>query len=183
MTEKMEAYEVSGYCATWGSFMTSGDPGACMYGYNDTGRPQNAAHRDNSIEWLEGCKRNVLERPDDFDDDELEKIDSCIAYLKEANPLDGGNRDLANLKDEFRLTGSGDDWGNAMSWWFAVALEMHDRGMDIPDEWQFRAGAGRSDATEYEGECCQQAEETALEEFGAILTRYCRYLKFKGKDY
>lgn len=191
MTEKMEYYEVAGFTATWGSYMTAGDPGACMYGFDDTGRPQTENHKADSIAWLEGCKLNVLADPENFTDeetgqdadDELEKIARCIAFLKDANPLDGGTRSLSNLKDEFRLTGDGDDWGNAMSWWFAVALEMNDRGMTIPDDWKFRAGAGRSDAETLEGEACQQAEETALEEFGALLDRYVRYLKFKGKDY
>lgn len=183
MTEKMEAYEVAGFCATWGSYMTGGDPGACMYGYDDSGRPQTRSHRDDSIEWLEGCKLNVKANPDDFDDDELDKIDSCIAYLKEANPIEGGTRSKDNLKDEFRLMCGGDEWGTAMSWWFAIALEMKERGLDIPDEWKFRAGAGRSNAEEYEGECCQQATDEALEEFGALMDRYCRYLKFKGKNY
>lgn len=180
---KMEYYEVAGFAATWGSFMTAGDPGACMYGFDDTGRPQNEAHRADCIREMEKNRLRVIERPDDFDDDEIEKIDSFLAWIKQANPLDGGDRSFQNLKDEFRLTGNGDVWGNTMAWWFAVALEMNDRGLTIPDEWKFRAGAGRSDADTLEGEACQQASEEALEEFGALLNRYADYLKFKGKSY
>jgi len=52
-------------CAEWGSFIYSGDPGACMYGFNETSGFQSRAH-------AEKVKRYVTEfcKPHDLGDGE-----------------------------------------------------------------------------------------------------------------
>lgn len=73
------------YAATWGSYITASDPGACMYGFTHTGRPQSEGHRQLVIAYLEEhCRPLVIGRPEDFDADELEKMDSFLAYIKQA---------------------------------------------------------------------------------------------------
>ena len=76
------------FMATWGSYMTGGDPGACMYGFSGEGPlvVQDENHRINSIEWLERCKDKVEASPDDFEesDQELEDIDTVVAMLRKA---------------------------------------------------------------------------------------------------
>ncbi len=81
----MEAYE---YAASWGSFLRSGDPGACMYGFNSDCRPQSEEHRQAVIEWMKQCRLNVTSRPEDFDDDELEKMDAFIEFITKRNIKD-----------------------------------------------------------------------------------------------
>lgn len=80
--EPMEAYE---YAASWGSFLRSGDPGACMYGFNSDCRPQSEEHRQDVINYMKICRLNVLERPEDFDDDELDKLDAFVEFITKRN--------------------------------------------------------------------------------------------------
>lgn len=74
----MEAYE---YTSSWGSFLRSGDPGACMYGFNSDCRPQSEEHRQDVINYMKTCRLNVIERPDDFNEDELEKLDAFVEFI------------------------------------------------------------------------------------------------------
>jgi len=87
----MNDQEAVQFMATWGSYMTGGDPGACMYGFSGEGplKVQTEEHRTNSIQWLEGCKERVEESPDDYEgpDEEIENIDTVISMLKKA-PVD-----------------------------------------------------------------------------------------------
>ena len=78
----MEAYE---YAASWGSFLRSGDPGACMYGFDSDCRPQSEEHRQAVIEWMKQCRLNVTSRPEEFDDDELDKLDAFIEFITKRN--------------------------------------------------------------------------------------------------
>lgn len=78
----MEAYE---YAASWGSFLRSGDPGACMYGFDSDCRPQSEEHRQAVIEWMKQCRLNVIERSEDFGDDELEKLDAFVEFITKRN--------------------------------------------------------------------------------------------------
>lgn len=80
--EPSEAYE---YSASWGSLMRSGDPGACMYGFNSDCRPQSEKHRQAVNEWMKQCRVNVTERPEDYDDDELEKMDAFVEFIAKRN--------------------------------------------------------------------------------------------------
>ncbi|WP_417737729.1 hypothetical protein [Rosistilla oblonga] len=78
----MEAYE---YAASWGSFLRSGDPGACLYGFDSDCRPQSEEHRQDVINFMKTCRLNVLERPEDFDGDELEKMDAFTEFITKRN--------------------------------------------------------------------------------------------------
>lgn len=71
-----------GYAAQWGSAMSSGDSGACMYGFYKDCRPQSEEHRQAVIDWMNKCLLDVVANPDDYDDDELQKIDAFIEFIK-----------------------------------------------------------------------------------------------------
>jgi hypothetical protein len=92
---------------------------------------------------------------------------------------------FADLKSEFRISSDGDDWGNAMHWWFAIAGEIHEhREWNVPDAWRYRPGLSAiPDATDYAAEACHNATDDALTEFGALIHRYARALKRAGKSY
>lgn len=89
-----------------------------------------------------------------------------------------------DLKHEYRLMHDGDEWGNCLSWWFAVAGEMYERGLDIPPEWQYRPSpfGGREEGL-YETDVCLEASDEALELFGRVLCRLGERLKACGRDY
>jgi len=78
----MEAYE---YASSWGSFLRSGDPGACMYGFDSNCRPQSEEHRQAVIEWMKQCRLNVTNRSNDFDEVELEKLDVFVEFISKRN--------------------------------------------------------------------------------------------------
>jgi len=81
----MEARDAWLYAATWGSYITGGDPGACMYGFSEDCRPQSEDHRQRVIAWVESdCRPCVIQRPDDYDEDELEQLDEFLEYIKQA---------------------------------------------------------------------------------------------------
>lgn len=89
-----------------------------------------------------------------------------------------------DLMREMRVGQSGDWWGDTMAWWFAVAGEMYERGLDIPESWRYRPGAGGGkDPDAYETEICEAATDSALAIFGRALNRYAAKLKAAGKDY
>jgi hypothetical protein len=70
------------YAATWGSFIRSGDPGACMYGFTETFTMQHEGHRAECLAWIEGCRANVKADPSNYDDDELAQLDALEAAVK-----------------------------------------------------------------------------------------------------
>ena len=78
----MEPEEAWGYAATWGSFVRNGDPGACMYGFDENCQPQSEEHRQDVIEWMQKCRQQVVDNPEDYDDDELDSIDRFLEYIK-----------------------------------------------------------------------------------------------------
>ena len=69
--------------ATWGSYMTGGDPGACMYGFDERGAVQSEQHRKDCIEWLDKDCRKCAASGDD-PRGLNEEIDNLIAYLRTA---------------------------------------------------------------------------------------------------
>lgn len=75
------------YAASWGSYMSSGDPGACMYGFDERFCVQSEGHRADCLEHLNGCRAYVVITPDDYEPDELEKLDALAEKLKAA-PLE-----------------------------------------------------------------------------------------------
>lgn len=84
----MNDQEAVQFMATWGSYMTGGDPGACMYGFSGEGplTVQSEDHRTDSIKWLEDCKSKVEDSPEDYEesDQEIENIDTVISMLRKA---------------------------------------------------------------------------------------------------
>jgi hypothetical protein len=65
--------------------MRSGDPGACMYGFNENCRVQSEEHRQAVLNYVEKeCRPFVITRPQDYDADELQKMDQFVAYIKTA---------------------------------------------------------------------------------------------------
>lgn len=51
---RRQAYQVA---SQWGSYMRSGDPGACFYGFKpDDGRPQTETHRQQCIAYAGQCR-------------------------------------------------------------------------------------------------------------------------------
>jgi hypothetical protein len=83
------------YAATWGSFNTAGDPGACLYGFDEAFRVQSEEHRADCIAEMERNRATVEAGPESYDPDELAQIDALIVKLREApaggapDPLDG----------------------------------------------------------------------------------------------
>lgn len=76
------------YAASWGSYMTSGDPGACMYGFNERFHVQSEAHRRTCIDYLASCRAIVAESPEHYDADELGQLDALEAAIISA-PMEG----------------------------------------------------------------------------------------------
>lgn len=90
----------------------------------------------------------------------------------------------SELMQEFRSAQSGDWWGDTMAWWFAVAGEMWERGLTIPEKWRYRPSPlGGKEEGQYETEICEQADDDALLIFGRALDRYAAKLKAAGEDY
>lgn len=73
--------------AQWGSYMTSSDPGACMYGFNERGKVQSEAHRAACIAHLDGPCRGAADLNDDPEADH-DEIDGLIDYLLTAPSWD-----------------------------------------------------------------------------------------------
>ena len=73
------------YAAQWGSFIRIGDPGACMYGFNKTGRPQNERHRAACIAYINSeCLPAVAARPKDYASNEARQLKRLRRYLATA---------------------------------------------------------------------------------------------------
>ena len=88
----------------------------------------------------------------------------------------------ADLKAEYNLDSS-DPWGTCMAWWFAVAGEMFERGLWVPEEWRYWPSPPARDPDQYEAEICMRAGDAALSRFGDVLNRYASRLKKAGKSY
>jgi hypothetical protein len=90
-----------------------------------------------------------------------------------------------NLMGEFRLCFDGSDaWGSTMEFWFAVAGEMDERGLDIPADWRYRPSPlGGKDPDSHVTPIMEAATDDALRLFGRALTRYAGILKRAGEDY
>lgn len=70
------------YAAEWGSAVTGGDPGACMYGFSEDCHPQSEDHRTACLCWIdEDCLPDVAKNPENFDTDETEKLYALRRYL------------------------------------------------------------------------------------------------------
>lgn len=71
----MDSYEAWEYAAQWGSYMRAGDPGACMYGFDEKFRVQSEQHRADCLDHIMRCKGMVRCNPSLYDADELDKLD------------------------------------------------------------------------------------------------------------
>ena len=90
-----------------------------------------------------------------------------------------------NLKAAFRLANDGDAWGTSMGALFSVCFELHHRGDDIPDAWEFKpsplSGDLRDDS--FWTPELENRGTPALLEFGELLHRYTGMLRAAGRDY
>ena len=73
--------------AEWGSYMHAGDPGACMYGFDERAAVQSEAHRQQCLDYLATECRLAASVNDDPIADNAE-IDELIAYLRTAPVLE-----------------------------------------------------------------------------------------------
>jgi hypothetical protein len=73
------------YAASWGSYIRSGDPGACMYGFDERGCVQSEKHRADVLAYVKAeCRPIIVAHPRNFDRGELEKMDAFISYIEQA---------------------------------------------------------------------------------------------------
>ena len=79
------------YAATWGSYMTGGDPGAVMYGFDERFAVQDEGHRADVLAWIAGCVADVAADPARFAANEVAKLEELRAAV-EAAPVDGAPR-------------------------------------------------------------------------------------------
>lgn len=85
LTGKMTPHDAWLYAASWGSLTRSGDPGACMYGFNEHFRVQSERHRADCLRWIEEhCRPMVISHPGCYDENELDNMDAFVATLKAA---------------------------------------------------------------------------------------------------
>jgi len=73
------------YAASWGSAMTSGDPGAVMYTFNENFTVNDENHRNEALEYVDKQIEIVKKDPRDFDPDELTKLKRLKSCLRRAN--------------------------------------------------------------------------------------------------
>ena len=82
MTIAMTDEQAWEYAAMWGE---GGSAGACMYGFSSDFIVQNEFHRRKCIDWIEDvCRPSVERSPEDYDNDELEKLDALLDKIKNA---------------------------------------------------------------------------------------------------
>lgn len=73
------------YAASWGSYIRSGDPGACMYGFSEDCRPQSEEHRDAVIRYCEiQCIPIIKMHPEWYDKREMGRMRRFLAYIRTA---------------------------------------------------------------------------------------------------
>lgn len=95
------------------------------------------------------------------------------------------NDDVEDLKSEFKLhADSGDAWGSVMASLFDIAAELTRRGDDVPEAWQYQAGAAGPhprdeyvfDLSDYTSDCLRTFGDDYLHRAVGILKRL-------GRDY
>lgn len=72
------------FAASWGSYVTSGDPGACLYGFDEHFKVQSEQHRLDCIAQMLNNRAYVEGHRADYEEDELPQIDALIEKLKAA---------------------------------------------------------------------------------------------------
>lgn len=86
------------YAAQWGSFIRNGDPGACLYGFDESFRVQSEAHRADCLEQMAQARATVEADPAHYDADELAQIDMLCERLTSAK-LEGAPGALDGADD------------------------------------------------------------------------------------
>ncbi len=89
---------------------------------------------------------------------------------------------INSFKDEFRLMCT-DSWGCAMEAGFEATGQMCLRWLDIPKEWEYKAGLSPTDDETYFHETFENCTDDELIAIANFLFRYCQMLKHYGKDY
>ena len=102
----------------WGSFTNNGDPGACMYGFDEKGMVQDQAHRQACINYIKEHCRNAADANLAAGCDPAEqhpRLDMMLDYLKNAPSMElaNSNRFLAAYI-EAALFSSNDDDGDPL---------------------------------------------------------------------
>jgi hypothetical protein len=69
--------------AEWGSYMCAGDPGACMYGFDERGAVQSEEHRQACLAYIDGECRAAAAVNDDSAQDNRD-LDELRAYIASA---------------------------------------------------------------------------------------------------
>lgn len=73
--------------AQWGSFVRNGDPGACLYGFNEHGTVRSEEHRAQCIAYIETLCRDAADFNIAAGDDpatQHPELDALVAYLRQA---------------------------------------------------------------------------------------------------
>lgn len=73
------------YAASWGSAMTSGDPGAVMHTFDADFTVNNENHRTEALEYVDKMVEIVKAKPDQYDADELKKLNRLKSCLRRAS--------------------------------------------------------------------------------------------------
>ena len=95
----------------------------------------------------------------------------------------------AEIKDVWAMSHDGDDWGQCMGIWFAIANCLHRHNGPIPRHWQFRAGATEEAAEDWPDTMledllhCEAITFFDLVQAGNVFARYASILQAQGKAY
>lgn len=89
---------------------------------------------------------------------------------------------IKEFKEEFRFA-CVDMWGDAMEAWFEATGQMCLRWLDIPSEWQYKAGICPLNEDSYFNGRFADCSDEEITQIAHFLYRYCRLLKHFGRDY
>jgi hypothetical protein len=98
----MSVMRPSEFCETaaqWGSMMTAGDPGSCMYGFDKQGLLQSEEHRQECLDYIQSVCRPIAatnESKGESKEENSLQLDDLVAYVQQA-PIAGSTPIL----DEF----------------------------------------------------------------------------------
>lgn len=76
--KKIASHEFAEIAAQWGSLISAGDPGACMYGFSlGDGAVQSEGHRAACLKWVAECREGVSV-------EDAEELAAMSEYLRHA---------------------------------------------------------------------------------------------------
>ena len=91
-----------------------------------------------------------------------------------------------DLKNEFKLTNDGDNWGHVMQQLFAIADYLtYETDECVPDEWQFKPSPFGADDESHVFQALKEMELPSDDvlQFGKVLIRVRDILESKGESY